>query len=752
MKNNTAVHRLLILGILCAVGLATLAIASVAPAAAAVPAAPADGLYLADGLTQPGAVYRLQAGGSLTTYYTRPAGALTHFAFSAGGELYYLNDNDNTIYRSLPDGEQSHFIHTTYVSDLAFHPDGFLYFSDATGGGGNGHIWRLVANRSGALVPELFYTVSLASVGGFWGGDFAFDGAGTLYLSSGNSSPASLFRVDASGTPQQIYQHAAEIDGFVPPDAAGAFYFTTRTGGIYRLELGNQPSLIWLIPAGRWVGDIGLVGRFGPAPTPTPTPTATPTFTSTPTRTPTPTPTRTPTPTATQSGPPTPALFLFPAAAAPGGQPAVSGYGFPALADLRLFLACPGSAELDLGGVRADAGGRLRTAFAAPNYPPNPCILAARQGRTNLAEAALTLLPALELVFSPQTGPPGTTVNFTVRNLLAGELRLDYAGRAVVEPLAVAAGSFSGAFTVPNDRPDPLGEMAELRATNLVLGRKAATASGTFASQAGPTPPNYRVANLQLPVANLPPGSDFTITGRISPAPQGPLADFQIIPVWRKADGRTLPIGRGAARIGADGGFSVAARVPSLFTGDPAWPEVGDLAGVMLITPANQPQPFLQTLVNTPIFPTFKVKVVDAATGQLIPEAKVSFAVWPGYDASAGSLGQLAGQVMTGVSNQIGQVVGVTELTPDEKASIALAFLLCFAKGKAHNLNFWEAYPMDPNAALANPPVQGLLQPNSIFPEPTPWAGGARRPSPNLPPGRSSPTCSLWMRWTRAMA
>ncbi len=569
--------------------------------------------------------------------------------------------------------------------------------------------------------------------------NISFDNAQShvgLYIGNGgNEAIALLTGYDAGGN--QIC--AAQVNGV--PDAHSTFL------GIFDPDRRILTvSLIYAV-AGSRAESIDDLLFASVAPTRTPTPTLTPTRTPTPTRTGTPTPTRTSTPTPTRTLTPTrtptptrpaslPAsLFVFPAQVAPGGQPAVSGYGFPALADLRLILACPGSAEVDLGGARADAGGRLRAVFEVPSHPPNPCILAARQGRTNLAEAGLTLLPALELAFAPQAGPPGATVNFTVRNLIAGELRLDYAGRAVVGPLAAAAGNYSGSFVVPasNQSSEVGGQrtagsplaLAEIRAGNLILGRTVGAVSGSFRTEAAPPPPAYLVADLHLPPASLPPGSDFTITGRISPAPQGPLADFQIIPVWRKADGRTLPIGRGAAQIGPDGGFSAPVRVPSLLSGDPAWPEVGDLAGVMLITPANPPQSFLQVLANTPIFPAFKVKVVDAATGQLIPEAKVSFAVWPGYDASAGSLGQLAGQVMTGASNQIGQVVGVTELTPDEKASIALAFLLCFAKGKAHNLNIWEAYPIDPNAALANPPVQGLLQPNSIFPEPTPWAGGS---------------------------
>lgn len=469
-------------------------------------------------------------------------------------------------------------------------------------------------------------------------------------------------------------------------------------------------------------------------------PTATPTFTRT--------PTRTPTPTATQPASPTPALFLFPAAVAPGGEPAVGGYGFPTQADLRLILACPSSAELDLGGARTDAAGRLQTTVIAPAFPPNPCLLAARQGRTNLAEAALTLRPALQLTFSPQTGPPGTTVNFTARNLVAGELRLDYAGRAVFGPAAVAAGSFSGAFTIPGDRPDPLGEMAELQATNLVLGRKAATASETFASQAGPTPPDYRVADLQLPIANLPPSSDFSITGRISPAPQGPLSQFRVLPVWKKADGRTLPIGRGPAQIATDGSFSVPARVPSLLAGDPTWPELGDLVGVMLVTPGDQPQPFLQAVAGLPIFPTFNVKVVDAATKQLIPAAKVSFEAWQSYAVSAGSLGELAGQAATGISNQIGQVMGTTELTDDELAQMALMKLLCMPQPIPVNSNKWELINPTLDQTISQPAVQGLVQGNSVIIE------SAGVVAADLSPAAGqvgvSPICSRWMPWTRA--
>jgi hypothetical protein len=450
---------------------------------------------------------------------------------------------------------------------------------------------------------------------------------------------------------------------------------------------------------------------------PTETPAATPASTATPTGAST--VTGTPTPTATRPAPPSAALFVSPSGVAPGGQPRVGGYGFPAAVDLQLILTCPGQMDIDLGAARTDATGRLQASLTAPAYPPNPCLVSARQGAVRLASADLTLLQGLELSFSPQTGPPGAEVSFTARNLVAGDFRLDYAGRVVVGPLRVAAGSHSGSFVIPNDRPVPLGAEAELRASSLILGRVVGTTAGHFRSQAAPPPPAYRVTDLQLPAADLPAGGHFNITGRISPAPQEPLSQFQVVPVWRKADGRTFPIGRGAAQIAADGGFSAAVRVPSLLTGDPTWPEAGDQVGVMLITAANPPQSFLQPITGVPIFPNFNVKVVDAATGQLIPSAKVSFEVWQGYQASANSLplGEVAGAAATGVTNQIGQVLGATELTDDEKAYLALMKAICKPLTIPVNSDKWELINPTLDQTISEPTVQGLLLANSVLME-----------------------------------
>jgi hypothetical protein len=85
-----------------------------------------DGLYLTDGNASPGAVFAVQGNGSLAAYYRRPAGALTHFAFSPSGDLFYSDVNGTAIYMA---GAPEILVLDagSYVRDLAFGPDGFLY-------------------------------------------------------------------------------------------------------------------------------------------------------------------------------------------------------------------------------------------------------------------------------------------------------------------------------------------------------------------------------------------------------------------------------------------------------------------------------------------------------------------------------------------------------------------------------------------------------------------------------------------------
>lgn len=431
---------------------------------------------------------------------------------------------------------------------------------------------------------------------------------------------------------------------------------------------------------------------------------------TTPTATPTATPTHTPTPTPTPTTPPTSpiALFASPDQAAPGAMLTISGYGFAPATEVQLALTCPNSTidPITLAIAMTDAAGLLRTTAPLPQVPPNPCLLAANMDGEQVATAEFTVLPALTLSLSPQQGAPGTLVHFDVANVQPGQLRLDYAGQAVFGPVDVAGGSFSGDFTVPNDRPDPLGSTTAVTANNLRNGQSIGQSTVNFQSQVGTPPPNYQVTNLVLPDANIPAGGIFTITGQISPAPQEPLAQFQIIPLWQKSDGSSFPIGTGPATIQTDGTFSVSARVPSLLTGDPAWPQDGDKVGVMLLAPGKAPQPNLTTAVNPWEITPLNVKVIDAQSKQTIIGAQVSLDVW---DDSIQQVGQ---NVMAGNANQVKGVLNQNNLDLSEIIQIAIAEALCMDTQTVPTQNGIPLSNPILDQAFSQPPLGGLIGQN----------------------------------------
>ncbi len=141
----------------------------------------------------------------------------------------------------------------------------------------------------------------------------------------------------------------------------------------------------------------------------------------------------------------------------------------------------------------------------------------------------------------------------------------------------------------------------------------------------------------------------------------------------------------------------------------------------------------------------------------LIPSAKVSFEVWQGHQADANSLplGQVAGDAATGVSNQIGQVLGTTELTDDEIATAPTAHLRASPRPSRSARRKWEVTSPTLDQALSEPAVVN-------WPWRTASRGGCRacgcpppgprrrtRSPPALLPGRAILPVTVDAGWTR---
>jgi hypothetical protein len=224
-------------------------------------------IYYADGHESTGSVYYAASSTSPDSiFYTRPSENLYSFTFHPGipEKLYYANSNQRSIYMTAETGsawsaETTAFTHTTYVDDIAFAFDQNgnlgLYFSEASATGGDGKIYRVDASSS--AVP--FYTVKLSDVDGYWGGDFAFDYDGNLYLSSGNHVPASIYKVDiGTGAVTKIFEsRTGSIAGLVYRD--GYIYYADWGQNIYRLDLSSMTSTVYYTnPSRTWLSDVGF--------------------------------------------------------------------------------------------------------------------------------------------------------------------------------------------------------------------------------------------------------------------------------------------------------------------------------------------------------------------------------------------------------------------------------------------------------------------------------------------------------------
>ena len=249
------------------------------------PAADLSGIYYVDGFQSPGVLYRYDpTTGTESAVFVRQNGRFSSFTLAKfPDELYYSYRNDRKIFRAVQvkkgewSPEEVIYVHTTYVKDVAFGPGPALYFSEATGCGGAGKIYRLDGTTA-----TLYYTVRLSEVG-CWAGDFAFDEGGVLYLANGNRVPASLYKV-VGGHAQRLYTAPHSIMGLSVHN--GIAYYTDFGQRIYYLDINaGQEYLLHTKPSASHLSEADVVGFTPSPPTSTPTPTATATPTSTPTPT-----------------------------------------------------------------------------------------------------------------------------------------------------------------------------------------------------------------------------------------------------------------------------------------------------------------------------------------------------------------------------------------------------------------------------------------------------------------------------------
>lgn len=237
------------------------------------------GIYYVDSSQFPGALYRYNpTTDTESIVFTRQNGRFSSFTLTKfPDELFYAYGNDYRIFHTVRsrDGEWAPeeviYTHTTYVRDIAFGPGPALYFSEASGCSDDGKVYRI-----DDATATLYYTVRLSDIG-CWAGDFAFDEDGTLYLTTGNRVPASLYKIVA-GRPERVYRARHSIVGLDVRN--GIAYYTDFRQRIYYLDMStNQEFLLYTKPSAFHLSEVEVLSITpSTLPTPTPTPSVVPTI------------------------------------------------------------------------------------------------------------------------------------------------------------------------------------------------------------------------------------------------------------------------------------------------------------------------------------------------------------------------------------------------------------------------------------------------------------------------------------------
>src|SRR5882724_1125247 len=238
-----------------------------APGGISVYASVASRIYFTDANQTTGSVYEL-IGATSTPIFTF-SGTLSgnrayHSAFDPQtGKLYVSNSNQFKLFAvdSTTGAASPVFTHTTYLRDVAFDPGGNLYFSEATGAGADGKIYKLNLTSGTATV---FYNVIRSSIGGFWAGDFTFAPDGHQYISTGNVVGGRVYRVDdpaAASSPLSVYSISGESVTGIAFDRYGQFYYSNwdaTAGHIYQLDLSTGTRQSIFSAPGAWIWDVSF--------------------------------------------------------------------------------------------------------------------------------------------------------------------------------------------------------------------------------------------------------------------------------------------------------------------------------------------------------------------------------------------------------------------------------------------------------------------------------------------------------------
>jgi hypothetical protein len=248
---------------------------------------------------------------------------------------------------------------------------------------------------------------------------------------------------------------------------------------------------------------------------------------------------------------------------------------------LRLEQQRPGVQAFDLLDFSSgDSSSSVRQVSIpnAPNGPYDLVLYRVQLGTTRVASVPVTLGPSPSLGLSPPQGAPGRRIVITVNNLKAGSLRVSYAGRRILGPVAVGDGTFTGHFVVPADLPASLPATVPVVAENLVGRLVVGRGSVNFQAQAPSGAPRLGLLQPVVPSNQLSPLAPFTFRGRLADNAGRTPGGTQSL--YFRGGGVTIPLDTDAS-LSTSGELTLQARAPDQFLDGLA--TVADRPGTLLL-------------------------------------------------------------------------------------------------------------------------------------------------------------------------
>ena len=214
-------------------------------------------LILADAYDTDGVLYRRLPNGEISLAFRGREKPFGSFATHPPSGRMVLARNNEILELQRNGTIQTLYTHDDLISGVGFNPPGELFFSTVDQHDTRtGFIWQLRAPS-----PRIYEQFSLHDMRNHWIGDFAFSPDGSIWLSNGNLTAASLYEI-VDGRPKHRYTPPARpIGGFVfksedvilysdLSQTIYSLYLPTMTEGEeFRLASARRLSDVALVPS-----------------------------------------------------------------------------------------------------------------------------------------------------------------------------------------------------------------------------------------------------------------------------------------------------------------------------------------------------------------------------------------------------------------------------------------------------------------------------------------------------------------------